>query len=385
MRKNLLAAVAALSFVPAALSAQSEETPPATRGPWDSMEYLLWWNKDIRLPPILTKARSGVPPVLGGASTTNVIGGSPLDTPDQSGGRFTVGWSADPSDTFGFEVNYFFIGSRTTTFAGGGGNAPASPALGFPYIDARTGSEAVVPIAGPGFGPGGLVVAASSRLQGTELNGVMALWSWSGLELHGLLGFRYLEVDEGLQIQRISDCLCDPATFGLTHLSSADQIDGHNRFYGGQVGLKALFGYGPVFVEGIGKLGAGAVEKVVRIDGLTRFEGPALTDWRQAGGLVALASNSGRHRRDVFGLVPELTLRAGLNFDGRTKLFVGYNLLYLTEVARPGEQIDRVINPGQFPVNAGRSSLDGPDRPVFGFSRSEFWTQGLIVGMEWRY
>src|SRR5439155_2835584 len=284
-----------------------------------------------------------------------------------------------------FEANYFFLGTRTTTFAGGGPGALGSPSFGLPYLDAGTGAESVELIAGPGFGPGALVLSASSRLQGTEVNAVLTFASNQGFALQGIVGFRYLEVDEGLQVQRISDCQCDPATGGLVHLTSADELDGHNRFYGGQLGLKASFAYGPVFLVAVGKVGAGDVEQVVRINGVTRFQGPGLTDHVESGGLLALSSNAGRHARDVFGLVPEATLRAGLEFASRARLFVGYNLLYLTEAARPGEQIDWVINPAQFPVNAGRQSLDGPDRPAFTVNRSEFWTQGLVVGMEWRY
>jgi hypothetical protein len=93
----------------------------------ESIEYLLWWNKEIRTPPLLTRARNGMPPVLDEPNSTTVLGGLPLDTPDQSGLRFTVGWMA--AGRVAFEANYFFIGTRTTTFAGGGDGAPGSPRL----------------------------------------------------------------------------------------------------------------------------------------------------------------------------------------------------------------------------------------------------------------
>jgi hypothetical protein len=61
-------------------------------------------------------------------------------------------------------------------------------------------------------------------------------------------------------------------------------------------------------------------EQVVRINGVTWNSGTA-----KAAGLLAQPSNSGRHSRDVFGLVPEAILRVGVDVSGGGRLFVGYN------------------------------------------------------------
>jgi hypothetical protein len=82
-------------------------------------------------------------------------------------------------------------------------------------------AEKVELVAGPATGAGALVLAASSRLQGTELNTLVTIWADDGISLQGLIGFRYLEVDEGMEIQRYTNAL-----------TSADEFDGHNRFYG---------------------------------------------------------------------------------------------------------------------------------------------------------
>jgi hypothetical protein len=61
---------------------------------------------------------------------------------------------------------------------------------------------------------------------------------------------------------------------------------------------------------------------------------------------------------------------------------VGYNFLYWSNVIRPGNQVDRVINPNLLPPANG---LGGPNRPTFEFHGSDFWAQGVSFGLEFRY
>ena len=49
---------------------------------------------------------------------------------------------------------------------------------------------------------------------------------------------------------------------------------------------------------------------------------------------------------------------------------VGYNLMYLSDVARPGEHIDRMVGGGH---------------PAFTFRSSDFWVHGVTAGLELRY
>jgi hypothetical protein len=54
-------------------------------------------------------------------------------------------------------------------------------------------------------------------------------------------------------------------------------------------------------------------------------------------------------------------------------------------VARPGEQIDREINPTQLPRFNGGGNLAGAGRPAFTFKDNDFWVQGINFGLEYRY
>jgi hypothetical protein len=51
-------------------------------------------------------------------------------------------------------------------------------------------------------------------------------------------------------------------------------------------------------------------------------------------------------------------------------------------LVRPGDQIDRTVNSNQLPPPLPAS---GPVRPIFTLRESDFWVQGIRVGLEFRY
>jgi hypothetical protein len=368
---------------------ESFDQPPPGGGPlaseWQQFEYLLWWIRDTRLPPLITANRSGTIPVLNDPGTTVVVGNSEMRNLDHSGGRFTVGFALDSARTIGVEGNYFFLGSRTTTVGTGSNGAAGTPALGIPYHDVTTGTQQVQLVAFPNFARGSVTVSDSARLQGTEINGVVNLGWNSWFQADGLLGFRYFEVDEGLQLAYSSDRFRSSGAPGL-RLGAADQFDGHNRFYGGQLGLRLDFRKGLFFLNLTGKLGLGDTYEVVRINGVSSYAPPGQPIQLFQGGTLAVASNSGRHTRDAFAVLPEGTVRVGVLLPENVRLFLGYNFLYLSQLARPANQIDLRANPAQIPLST-RMGLPffGPALPQFVFHGSDFWAQGLLVGVEYRY
>ena len=62
-------------------------------------------------------------------------------------------------------------------------------------------------------------------------------------------------------------------------------------------------------------------------------------------------------------------------------------MMYWIRVLRPGNQIDHGVNLTQNAVldPNGVGMLVGPARPVPPFNRSDFWAQGLSLGLEFRY
>ena len=98
-----------------------------------------------------------------------------------------------------------------------------------------------------------------------------------------------------------------------------------------------------------------------------------------------MSSNSGLARRDEFTFIPEGGARVGVHITNNVTLFVGYTFIYWFDVARPGEQIDRTVNPALVPANLAFGSGVGPARPALTFSKTDFWAQGVNFGLEFRY
>ena len=102
------------------------------------------------------------------------------------------------------------------------------------------------------------------------------------------------------------------------------------------------------------------------------------------GGVLALPSNIGRTTENAFAVVPEGTFKIGLKLGDSGRFYVGYNFIYLSDAVRPGDQVDRTIAAVADPISQSGGGLVA-DRPRALFNRSDFWAQGLIIGLETRY
>jgi hypothetical protein len=60
------------------------------------------------------------------------------------------------------------------------------------------------------------------------------------------------------------------------------------------------------------------------------------------------------------------------------KFTIGYNLIYWSDVALAADQIDTTVNLTQ----AGGNPLVGPARPAFAFRETDYWLQGLTLGVQ---
>jgi hypothetical protein len=89
----------------------------------------------------------------------------------------------------------------------------------------------------------------------------------------------------------------------------------------------------------------------------------------------------------VFAVVPEVGLNIGYRITEGVSVFAGYTFLYTNSVVRPAQQIDRNINPTQSASFEGSppTPLVGPAQPSFKFHDSDFWAQGLNVGLVARF
>jgi hypothetical protein len=351
-----------------------------------SAEYLSWWIRDSRLPPLVTTSPAGTPRasagVIGADNTTIVFGGNDLDNEERSGGRLTFGLWLNCERTIGLESTTFFLAERTVGFTG---TSSGLPILARPFFDptiGANGAENAELVAFPGVLAGTIRVDSTSRLWGTELNVRANAWRGCYWHLDYLAGFRYMGLDENLSVTENLNVLSG-ASAG-SRINVVDAFSTHNNFYGGQLGLDLEWQRGRWSVDLLGKVALGDTHEVVRINGNTQFITSTMSVV-QPGGLLALPTNIGRFSRERFGVLPEAGIKLGYQINPHWRAFVGYSFLYLNDVARTGQQIDRVVNPTQLPSILGPGMLRGPARPAFTNTGSDFWAQGVSVGLEWKY
>ena len=131
------------------------------------------------------------------------------------------------------------------------------------------------------------------------------------------------------------------------------------------------------------KLALGATAHTVIIDGTTTLNATDGTTVVAPGSTVAQPSNMGRHTSTDFSVVPEVTATVGYQVFPCIRLLVGYNLLYWTRVQRAGNQIDRQIDFAQSPTSSALPVAG--TSPQFLNQRSDFWAQGINLGIEIKY
>jgi Putative beta barrel porin-7 (BBP7) len=392
---------------------------------WISGEYLLWWVKDQHGPPLVTASPPGVSGILPGSMV--LFSGDDLHYQERSGARFNAGFWFDDAHCFGLDGSFFFLGRRSANFTA---SSPPFVALARPFSDVTTG----VPINAAEAVPGTVTVSSMTQLWGFDTNFRFSLangpaggWLGDGLlgwlprracaapaeacECSGdaaacapcapcgpcapsgwcrrwdlLVGFRYLGLTENLDIT-------ENLVAAGSRISETDHFETHNYFYGGQVGTQLELNRGRFFVDWTTKVALGATHQIVNITGATTFlppPGVAIPASTAPGGLFAQPTNIGHYARNGLSVVPETGLRVGWQLTDHLRLFVGYNFLFWSNVARPADQIDPGVNQTQRAIPGPNGTLVngmliGPARPMFVFRDTDFWAHGASFGLEFRY
>jgi hypothetical protein len=380
---------------------------------WVSAEYLFWEIKNGPRPPSLvtiSSAQAPNPGVLGTPGTAVLFPTSNFDYGDASGGHWKIGSWLNYHETLGVEITGLLLEQRSVGFSALA-NSAGFPVLGVPFQDAVSRLELVDFVSFPGRFAGGIDVTSRSRLWGMEgtllSNGIKTQVGGRAdpvgdFRADFLGGFRYLDLDENLEVVQTSIVLRGGSAdfngkpVGPGHvLLIRDGFSCRNQFYGGQIGVQGEFTHGCFFVDFLGKLGLGATREMIEVSGNTVLTGgleqvqgrprllavipPATAE----GGLLATATNIGKRQKERFSVLPELGITLGYQLHPLFRVFAGYTFLYLSDVVRPGDQVDRVINLSRVPTSGSFAPmLQGPARPALPFRETDFWAHGFNFGFE---
>ena len=102
-----------------------------------------------------------------------------------------------------------------------------------------------------------------------------------------------------------------------------------------------------------------------------------------AQGIFAQPANSGRRSSNAFAVAPEFQVKLGYDLNQSIRVTVGYDFLYLGNVIRPGNQIDRNLPKGQIFAQGG--SAISSTYPARLFRTTDFYAHGLSAAVSFRF
>jgi hypothetical protein len=362
-----------------------------------NLDYLHLWIKHFHTPPLITTGsfNDAIPGALGEPHTRVLIGGD-IPQSDLDGGRVSLRYTfqnfQDPCtgeycfghcQTLSIEGSFFGLETRAHQLTEAS-DARGNPVLGRPFLNANTGVQDADPVALPGQLVGDAVVATMTRLYGGEANVRVTQLAGGqcGSCLAVLVGARFLSLDQKLRMDEFSH---DIGAQPLGREFASDEFATENRFYGGQLGADVdFYWFGFIDLDVIAKVAVGTNEEHLGISGVTAVTNPG--GFSPDRGLFSQPTNVGRYSHHEITVVPEFIATLGLRVCQGVRVYAGYNLLYWSSVLAPADQIDTrvsvqpVASHGSVPPQLGRA-LPAPAN----LSTTDFWAQGVVVGMEFSY
>ncbi len=314
---------------------------------WFSGEYLLWRVQDSAPVELATLfAATGV------NTSTGLDNGSA-----RSGFRLYGGYWFDEAHCCGLEAGFLYLDQKRSfsaastqdAFQAGIANIPTRVVTNLP-VD--TGMD---------LDPGDLLTSITTgtsyfRLWGIEANFRRTVWWIGGLSVDVLAGFRNMQLDETVSLTgdftfmepNPDEAAPGPEDGRTVHMSTLDTIECHNQFYGGQVGASFTWHCYRLTVDGLAKFAVGGINQQITAGGLTMQSaglieptvGAALVPRPAAtlpGGILTSTPLTTVNRMRV-SVMPELRASLGYQVTNNVNAFIGYNFIWWTNVAIPGDQ-----------------------------------------------
>jgi len=380
-------------------------TPPVLPRHYVSFDALGWFMQKDQLPALVTTSPIGTPQttagVLGLPTTSVLFGDSGVNGGMRPGGRVQGGAWLDAWQTFAIEANYYALATKTATFSANSTFSDGSlndQILARPYFNIAPGinQQASVITAFPDFVippfvlppnvvdvDGSINVQESSSIQSAGGGGRMALTPFnSRVRLSASGAYRYFSLIEDFSIVATSTPGTDPFPFPIPQgeIQSFDRFDTKNIFNGGEIGLAAELPLRRFSISADTRLALGQMYQRLVVDGRTSaISGGYVASY--PGGLLAQPTNIGVYSRNRFALIPQVDVKLGYQVFPALRITVGYNFTYITNVLRPGNQIDTTVNTTQI---AGLP-LIGEARPQATLNESGVWLQGVTTGFDLRF
>jgi hypothetical protein len=349
---------------------------------WGRAEYLQWWVRGSQTPALVTTSPDNTPVGAAGVlpGATILFGDGRLNSNTRSGGRFTLGYWLDSCESLGVENTFFFLANENDSFSA---SSDGSPIIARPFFNTETGREDSVLVGYPEIVIGSINVTTYSRVYGNEINLRRALYFDACRRVDLLAGYRFFQLAEQLQVQENKTSIQQGGTVPVgTTFNILDSFHTKSNFHGGQLGINTRL-YGNCWsIDLLAKVALGGLTQQVTIDGSTIVTAPGTAPVTNRGGILAQNSNMGAFNRGRFSVIPEFGINAHRQLGRCWQVNVGYTFLFVSNVVRPGDQIDIQLDPRQFPPPTSQGPFTAP---AFAFQETDVWLQGINVGLEYNF
>lgn len=350
---------------------------------WGTSEYLMGWIKDgPNSVPLVTRGSLSdeLPSALGQPNTQILAGGDEVNYGLLQGGRVTFGKWIDPCQRYGLEASGFLMGQTgpsSSFFSAATDSSSVSVPIRLPN-GTETSIFALVNGPGTSHPDERISVRHSSQLWGAQGNLIFNTIESSAWNVDGLLGFKHLNLSETLDLNAN---IARDVEGGRSVVQGNDHFGTGSEFYGTALGLRGTRSGRRLELTTAGSIGLGMNANEVAIQGNRLQSNPGVPTTTTSGFVFAEPTNIGTTKHRVFSVVPEYKLGTSYWLTSRLAAEVGYSGLYWNNVVRPGDQIDRVVNPTQ----RGGGTLVGEARPTPLFNRTDLWFHAVSFGVTYRF
>jgi hypothetical protein len=328
----------------------------------------MWWRQGRDLPPLVTtdpvnesSTTAGILP-----NATVLFGNERVASDMQAGGRFDIGWWCDPRQCFGYGWRFFGLGDDSTEFSI---NSLQNPVLAIPFFDEVTDVNDAVLIAYPGLRTGEIQISNSSDIVGNDVYARFLLCRDCNCRIDFITGWNYTRLEDEVQIHSRLTIVSDPTLAPGTVSDTRDRFEARNEFNGAILGLMWERQCGCWDTRALVRMSIGNMHETVNISGSTQLTVPGQPTVTSPG-FFAAASNSGTFARDEFTAITEVGYTLAYRWGQCTQLTVGYSFIYWNDIMAAGDAIDTNIDTGT-----------GATRPSFDFQHSDYWVQGINLGL----
>ena len=357
-------------------------------------DYLVWWTQGMAVPPLVTTStdttnQAGLG-VLGQPDTQVLFGGPHMNSGADSGARLSLGYWLSPCCDLALEASYLTLGRQSTPFDRASNNS-GDPLLARPFYnvqpteldqnraprqDSSILSTNGIPTGQIATGHVHAEVASEFHLFDVLIRRPIFLMPDCHIDF--LTGYRFANLDDRVLVSDATNV----ADLSLA-ISSSDRFHTQNQFNGAVIGFATERRVCRWTLGTSLKLALGNTHSLTEIAGQTiQNNGTPM-----AGGLLALSTNSGPHDDNRFSMLPELGVTLGYNLTRQFRMNFGYSMMYWSSVARAGDQIDVNVNPNLLPAPASTRPVPSqyltPPRPEFNLKTTDYWAQGMNVGIEY--